>query len=299
MKVVLAGGTGYLGRPLAAALAAQGHDVAVLTRGASVPQGRAVTWNPAAREPGAWALEIDGADAVVNLTGELIAGRRWSRARKEALISSRVEPTRRVVEAIHGAARPPAVLVNASAVGYYGAHGSEVITEREPPGRDFLAALCAKWEQEAERADDRTRVVRVRTGLVLERGGGALGRMLLPFKLGVGGPVGSGRQYWTWIHRYDWIALVIWALTRSDVSGPLNATAPRPVTSAEFARALGRALHRPAIVPTPAFALTLLFGEMAEVVLLSGQRVVPDKAERLGFTFRYQTIDEAFAAIFS
>ncbi len=292
MKVVIAGGSGFLGRPLAAALAMRGADVAVLTRGTSVPQGRPVTWNPASPALGAWAKELDGADAVVNLAGEVIA-ERWTDARKAALIASRLDSTRRLADAILAAEHPPAVFASASAVGYYGARGDEVVTESDRRGSDFLADLCARWEAEAARASANTRVVHLRTGLALERGGGALAPMLLPFTLGVGGPVGSGRQYWPWIHRQDWIELVIWTLTTATVSGAVNVTAPRPVTSAEFARALGRAIHRPAILPTPAFALRLLFGEMADVALLAGQRAVPDKAERLGFAFRYQTIDDS------
>ena len=297
MKVVIAGGSGFLGQPLAAALTGRGHDVVVLTRGPTVPEGRAVTWNPGSPDLGPWAGEIDGADAVVNLAGAEIA-RRWTAARKRALVTSRLDSTNRLTDAILAASAPPPAFVSGSAVGYYGPRGSEVITEQAPAGSDFLSHLCEQWEAAAARASARTRVVHLRTGLALERGGGALARMLLPFTLGLGGPVGSGRQYWPWIHRRDWVELVIWALTTPTVSGALNATAPRPATSRDFARALGRALHRPALIPTPAFALKLLFGEMASPLLLSGQRAVPDMAERLGFAFRSQSIDDALTAIF-
>jgi len=189
--------------------------------------------------------------------------------------------------------------VSGSAVGFYGPLGHEIATEDTPAGSDFLAEVCVRWEAEAARAtSDRTRIVFIRTGLVLERDGGALPQMLPPFRFGAGGRVGSGRQYWPWIHRDDWMALVRWSIQTPAVSGPLNATGPAPVTNADFARALGRAMRRPAFMPAPAFALRLLLGEMADALLLSGQRAVPAKAERLGFGFRYRTVDDALTAIF-
>jgi uncharacterized protein (TIGR01777 family) len=277
MQIVIAGGTGFLGRPLTAALTAEGHRVTALPRGSI--DG------------------VDGADVVVNLAGESIAGRRWSDDQKLKILDSRVSTTRRLVDAIVAAAHPPAVFVSGSAVGYYGPHGDEVVTESAPAGDDFLARVCAAWEAEAARAVAATRVVFVRTGLVLERDGGALPQMLPPFWFGAGGPVGSGRQYWPWIHRADWIAIVRWAIA-NNVEGPVNATAPTPETNNAFASALGRALHRPAFMPAPAFALRLMLGEMADALLLSGQRAVPEKAERMGFAFRYARIDEALSAIF-
>src|SRR5262249_50431166 len=194
----------------------------------------------------------------------------------------------------------PSVFVSGSAVGFYGALGDEVATEDQPAGSDFLAGVCVQWEREAARAaGPRTRLVAIRTGLVLEKDGGALPQMLPPFRFGAGGPVGSGRQYWPWIHRQDWIGLVRWAIDTPGVSGPVNATAPKPVTNAEFARSLGRALHRPAFMPAPAFALRLILGEMADALLLSGQRAIPAKAERFGYKFQYAELDRALAAIFS
>ncbi|MBI3401116.1 MAG: TIGR01777 family protein [Acidobacteria bacterium] len=282
MKILIAGGTGFLGRPLAAALAAEGHDVAV--------RGRS----------GVAASDIDGASAVVNLAGESIAGRRWTAAQKQRILDSRVQATRSLVTAIQGAAAPPPVFISGSAVGYYGPLGDAAVTEEAPAGSDFLAQVCVQWEREALlAASDRTRVVCVRTGLVLEKDGGALPQMLPPFKFGAGGPVGSGRQYWPWIHRDDWIALARWAIKTPAVSGPINATAPTPVTNADFARALGRAMHRPAFMPAPGFALRLLLGEMADGLLLSGQRAVPAKATRLGFQFKYVNLKDALQAIFS
>jgi uncharacterized protein (TIGR01777 family) len=200
---------------------------------------------------------------------------------------------------MRGAARPPSVFVSGSAVGYYGPRGDEVVAETTRPGDDFLARVCAAWEAEASRAAEVTRVVCVRTGLVLERDGGALPRMLPPFWFGAGGPVGSGTQYWPWIHRDDWIGLVRWAIANPAVSGAINATAPTPETNKAFASALGRALHRPALLPAPAFALRLLLGEMADALLLSGQRAIPEKAQRMGFGFKYAQLDAALQAIFS
>ena len=303
MKIVIAGGTGFLGRPLAAALAADGHDLAVLTRKDSPrpppDRARAVPWVPDGAA-GPWAAEIDGAGAVVNLAGESIAARRWSAEHKRRVLESRVNATHSLADAVRAAAAPPEVFVSGSAVGYYGPRGDELVTEETPAGSDFLARVCTQWEAEAHRAaSPRTRAVYVRTGLVLEKDGGALPQMLLPFKLGAGGPVGSGRQYWPWIHRQDWIDLVRWTIRTPAVSGPVNAAAPNPVTNKAFAQALGRALHRPAFMPAPAFALRILLGEMADALLLSGQRVVPARAERLGFTFRYTEPDAALRAIFT
>jgi uncharacterized protein len=303
MKIVIAGGTGFLGRPLARALAADGREVVILTRRPSAPpatpEARFVTWRPEGKG-GAWAAEIDGAGAVVNLAGESIAARRWSSTQKQRILDSRVQATRSLAEAVRSAARPPLAFVSGSAVGYYGPLGDEIVTEATPAGSDFLAGVCAKWESEAaQAAGTATRVACMRTGLVIERDGGALPRMLLPFRLGAGGPLGSGRQYMPWIHRDDWVALVRWAIDTPAAGGPINATAPRPVTNREFSRALGRALHRPAFMPAPAFALRLALGEMADALLLSGQRAVPAKAEHLGFRFRYTLLDEALGAIFT
>jgi uncharacterized protein (TIGR01777 family) len=301
MKVVIAGATGFLGQPLARALAADGRDIVILTRRSDPPRGtseaRFVTWRPGAA-PGPWAAEIDGAAAVMNLAGESIAGSRWSNTQKQRILDSRVQATRTLAEAIRSASRPPPVFVSGSAVGYYGPHGDEVLTEEQPAGSDFLAKVCSAWEAEAMRAGAATRVVCMRTGLVIDNGGGALPRMVLPFKFFAGGPLGSGRQYMPWIHRDDWVALVRWTIATSSADGPINATAPNPVTNAEFSAALGRALHRPAFMPAPAFALRLALGEMADALLLSGQRAVPAKAERLGFRFRFTQLDDALRAIF-
>ena len=305
MKVVIAGGTGFLGRPLAEALAADGREVVVLTRGDARDKApgsksglRFVSWNPSV-EGGAWAAEIAGA-AVVNLAGESIAARRWTAAQKQRIVESRVRATQSLARAIRAATPSALVLINGSAVGYYGPLHDEVVREDHAAGSDFLSGVCRRWESEAvEGVGGATRVACIRTGLALEKDGGALERMLIPFKLGVGGPLGSGRQYWPWIHRDDWIALVRWVIDTPSASGAINATAANPVTNAEFTRALGRALHRPAFLPAPAFALRLALGEMADALLLSGQNAVPAKAEQLGFRFRYSRLDDALHAIFA
>jgi uncharacterized protein (TIGR01777 family) len=302
-RIVIAGGTGFLGRPLADLLASEGHEVVILTRrstplGPGARESRPVHWNPDGTT-GLWAVEVDGARAVINLTGESIAGKRWTAAHKQRILDSRVLATRSIVAAIQQATNPPPVLVSGSAVGYYGPHGDEVVTEDAGRGNDFLADVCVQWEAEASRASTtRTRVVCARTGLVLERDGGALPAMLPPFWFGAGGPVGSGRQYWPWIHRADWLGVIHWAIRDDGVSGPVNVTAPEPAMNREFAQALGRAMRRPAFVPAPAFALRLMLGEMADGLLLSGQRAVPSRAERSGFHFKYAQLDAALEDLF-
>lgn len=299
--IVIAGGSGFLGRPLAQALAQDGHEVVILTRKPSpttLDGLPAIEWMPDG-SVGPWASVVSGAAAVINLAGESIAAKRWTAAQKQRIHDSRVLATRSLAGAIERAGSPPPVFVSGSATGYYGPLGDEMVTEEHAAGTDFLARVAAAWEAEAMSAHTRTRVVCVRTGLVLARDGGALPKMLPPFWIGAGGPVGSGRQYWPWIHRQDWIDLVRVAIRNPAVSGPLNATAPAPVTNAEFARTLGRALRRPAFLPAPAFALKLLLGEMAEALLLSGQRAVPAKAERLGYTFTFKRLDDALRSIFA
>jgi uncharacterized protein (TIGR01777 family) len=248
-----------------------------------------VSWTPDGTA-GSWASAIDGVDAVINLSGESIGERRWNDGRKAALKSSRILSTRSLVTAIAQAPRKPAVFVNGSAVGYYGPHGDELVTETALPGTDFLATLCVEWEREAEQASTITRVAIVRSGLVLDRAGGVLAQMLPPFRFGVGGRLGSGRQYMPWIHIDDWVGMAMWLLETASGRGAFNVTAPNPVTNAAFARALGRALHRPALVPAPAFALRLLLGEFAESIV-TGQRAIPARAEAGGYQFRFRDLD--------
>lgn len=293
MAVVIAGGSGFLGRKLAKRLSADGHRVVLLSRR---PGGDdTVLWQPDG-SAGNLAPHLEGADAVVNLAGEGIADKRWSERRKAVLRSSRVLSTRTLARAIRACERPPGVFVSASAVGYYGPRGDEPVTETEPPGSDFFGTLARDWEQEAAAAAERTRLAIVRTGLVLAADGGVLGKMLLPFKLGVGGVLGSGDQYMSWIHEDDWVAMVAWLIRDDRAAGPFNATAPAPVTNREFTRALGRALHRPTMLPVPAFALRLVLGELS-TALVTGQRVLPAHADQLGFRFVYADIDTALANV--
>ena len=303
MKIALAGGSGFLGTALTHALTRDGHDVAVLTRQnpASMPSQPRVThvsWTPDGTS-GAWAAALDGVDTVVNLAGESIAARRWSERQKQEIRESRLRATASLTAAIRQVARAPKVLVSGSAVGYYGNRGDETITESSAPGKDYLAGVAEAWEDAANQAAGRTRVALVRTGIVLDRKGGALPKMLPPFQLFVGGPLGSGRQYMPWIHKEDWVSLVTFAMTHEGARGALNGTSPAPVTNAEFSKALGRALHRPSLLPAPAFALRLALGEMADALLLGGQRALPVRATDLGFSFRYSNIDDALSNVLS
>ena len=295
MKVVVAGGTGFLGAPLVSRLTSEGHDVRVLSRRARGP--RDISWTPDGTA-GPWASALDDADAVINLAGESIAAGRWTSARKASIHDSRILATRSLVAAIEKSPRRASVFLSGSAVGYYGPHGDEPVTEQTPPGDDFLATVCREWEAAAMRAAGPTRVVLLRTGIVLARDGGALPQMALPFKLFAGGPVGSGRQYQPWIHRNDWITMTAWALRTTAVTGPLNITAPNPVTNREFAQTLGRVLRRPAFMPAPGFALRLALGEMADALLLTGARVIPAHAQALGFHFEFPTLEPSLQSIY-
>jgi uncharacterized protein (TIGR01777 family) len=292
VQFIIAGGTGLLGAALARALRADHHAVSILTRTPRTPHD--VAWDPEA--PGDWRAAVARADAVVNLAGESIAGRRWTTARKQAILDSRLRATRALAGAIAESSRPP-VFVSGSAVGIYGPRGDEAITEESAPGSDFLAQVCTAWEREANAVAALTRVVLLRTGVVLARGGGALPQMALPFTFFAGGPIGSGRQFVPWIHVDDWVAMTMWAATSDAVRGPLNVTAPNPVRNRALASALGRALHRPSFMPAPAIAIRIALGEMADAVV-NGQRVLPAKAQALGFEFRYPTLDAALRALY-
>ena len=318
MQVVIAGGSGFLGTALTARLLADGHDVVVLTRGgegaigppgarsngpqaarAETPSPKFVAWQPDG-SAGSLTRNVEGADAIVNLAGAAIEDKRWTDARKALLEESRVKSTRSLVAAVAAASRKPAVFVQGSAVGYYGAHEiGPSFDETSLPGDDFLAQLSLAWEREAAPASDLgCRLVIVRTGIVLAKHDGALAKMAMPFKLFAGGPVGSGRQYLSWIHLDDWVAIVVWALTNPAVLGPINATAPEPVPQRDFAKALGRAMRRPSWAPVPGFVLRAIFGEMADTMLLRGQRVLPARAGEIGFSFEYERVAEALAAIY-
>ncbi|MEO8033592.1 MAG: TIGR01777 family oxidoreductase [Acidobacteriota bacterium] len=295
MKIVIAGGTGFIGEPLVRSLLGRG-DVAVLTRDpAHVRAGRAVLWQPS---DGEWTREIADADVVINLAGENIAAGRWSVERKRRLIDSRLEATRALVAALRKTPNPNRTFISASAVGFYGDRADDVMDETSTSGKGFLADLVVKWEEAARAAEAISRLVILRFGVVLDTGGGALAKMLLPFKLGLGGPIGSGRQWMSWIDRMDAVRIVEWAIDNRDARGVYNATAPAPVRNREFSAELGRALHRPAILPAPAFAIRAAFGQMGEETVLAGQRVEPKHALAEGFTFQSPTLRAALERIF-
>jgi uncharacterized protein (TIGR01777 family) len=300
-RVTVTGATGLLGPRLVRELQTAGWQVSVLSRDperarSKLPGVEAFAWDLMSEAAPVAALE--GRDGVVHLAGEPVA-QRWTRRAKQAIRDSRIRGTEHLLEGLRGAGQRPGVLVSSSAIGYYGPHGAEPIDEEAPAGTDFLAETCVAWERAAERAGELgMRVVRVRTGVVLDGHGGALEKMLPPFKLGVGGPVAGGRQYIPWVHAEDVVGIIRAALEDERWNGPANATAPIPVTNGEFSRALGRALHRPALLPVPGAALKALYGEMAEIVT-TGARVVPAKPLMLGYAFRHGELDEALRSALS
>jgi uncharacterized protein (TIGR01777 family) len=301
MRIIITGGTGVIGRELAASLREDQHEVIVLSRypeqARGLPEGvRAVWWD--GRTAKAWGYLVDGADAIVNLAGESIGGSglipaRWTPERKQRILQSRLNAANAVVEAVNAATRKPGVVIQASAVGYYGASGDSVITEASAPGNDFLAQVCVQWEQATAALETMgVRRAVIRTGLVLSAGGGVLPRLMLPFRFFVGGALGTGRQWYPWIHIDDLTHAIRFLITRADASGSFNLTAPNPVTNGDFSRALGHAMHRPSLFPVPSFALRLALGEMATLVL-DGQRAVPRRLEDLGFVFRFREAEAA------
>lgn len=298
MDVLVTGSSGFIGSALIPALVDAGHRPIRAVRGRDVPAGvDAVSWDPEAGTIDARALEDLG--AVVHLAGAGIGDRRWTAARKQLILESRTRGTRALAEALASLRRPPAVFVSASAVGYYGSHpGDAVLTEDSPPGDDFLAHVCIEWEAAtALAAGAGIRVVRMRNGIVLGRDGGILGRLLTPFRLGLGGRIGSGEQWMPWISIDDVVAATLYALGKDDLEGPVNVTAPEPVRNKDFTAALGRAVHRPAAIPTPLAPLRALYGgELVEHVLLAGQRALPHALESSGFEFRHTTLDDALHA---
>lgn len=289
LTVALSGASGLVGEALSAFLTTGGHQVRPLVRRAA--EGAEIRWDPQAGEIDADAFE--GVDAVVHLAGEPIIGR-WSDAKKTRIRDSRVEGTRLLAEALAAAKTPPKVLVCASAVGFYGDRGDARLTEDSPAGDGFLADVCRAWEAACQPARDAgVRVVNTRLGIVISAAGGALAKMLTPFKLGLGGPVGSGDQYWSWIALDDVVGAIHRALFDDALEGPVNLTAPEPVTSRAFARTLGKVLGRPAFLPAPAFALKLALGEAADEMLLAGQRVLPQRLEAAGYAFRHPDLEGA------
>lgn len=301
MYIVVTGGTGFIGRPLCASLCQEGHQVTLLTRRKQEAQrlfGSAVTaveWN--GKNAGAWENCLEGADAVINLAGAPIADARWTDARKRLLTESRVLTTRLLVETMSRRSSKPRILISASGIGYYGASDDRVLDEGAARGQGFLADLCLQWEAEALRAAGfGMRVVTLRTGMVLEQDGGALSKMLLPFRFFAGGPIMPGTQWVSWIHRRDHIGLIQWLLATPTVSGPVNAVAPEAVTMNRFCELLGRVLRRPSWLPVPGFALQMALGELG-TLMTTGQRVNPAKALSEGYVFHYPTLEPALRAI--
>jgi uncharacterized protein len=295
MRILISGASGLVGAALTKAFRAEGSTVAHLVRpGGAVPDG-GIRWDPATGSVDASAME--GADVVVNLNGASIAGGRWTQARKAILRASRVDATRTLVDALARLRRKPRVLVSASAVGYYGDRGGEILTESSGAGTGFLAELARDWEAEAVRAEaSGIRTVLARFGVILSAEGGALPRMVTPFKLGAGGRLGSGKQWMPWIALEDATRAIRFVIANADVRGPVNVVASNPVENAEFTSTLAHALHRPAIFPAPAFALRLVLGEMADM-LLASQRAHPEKLLAAGYAFRFDTLDTALKAI--
>jgi len=298
MRIAITGGSGFIGRRLVARLLERGDEVLVLSRrpeqarrvlGAS-PNLKLLEYDP--YQPQAWASALEGYEAIVNLAGEPLASSRWTEAKKREIRRSRVETTQALVQALASLGQKPQVLISSSAVGYYGSHPEgDPLTEADPPGQGFLAEVCQAWEAAARPAEELgIRLAILRTGIVLGPDGGALAQMLAPFQFFLGGPIGSGKQWVSWIHRDDWVSLACFLLQQG--SGVFNATAPNPVQMEEFCRTLGQVLARPSWLPVPAPALELLLGEAAQVVL-TGQKVIPQAALQLGFTFQYPHLKEA------
>ena len=295
MKILITGGTGLIGRHLIPRLLELGHHVIVVTRSPEKARqqldARVELWKGLNERS-----TLDGIDAVINLAGEPIADKRWTEEQKQRLCNSRWHITQKLVELFAASTQPPALLISGSAAGYYGDLGEVVVTEEEPPHNEFTHKLCARWEQIAcEAQSEHTRVCLLRTGVVLAPKGGILGKMVPPFKLGLGGPIGTGRQYLAWIHIDDMVNGIIWLLD-NDLRGPFNMVSPYPVRNEQFAHALGHALHRPAVLRAPATAVRLLMGE-SSVLVLGGQRALPKRLEESGFGFRWYDLEEALSDV--
>jgi len=301
-KIIITGGTGLIGTALAAELATLGHEIVVLSRKPSDARGlppgtRVLAWD--GTTTAGWGAEVDGATAIINLAGATIARPPWTEAYKQRILSSRVNAGKAVMEAVSAAAKKPGVVVQSSGVGYYGLHDDEFITEETPAGTDFLARVCVAWEASTAAVEAQgTRQVVTRTGLVLSAKGGVLPLIALPFRFFAGGPLGSGRQYMPWIHMADEVAAIRFLIEHETARGAFNLAAPQPVSNKEFGRVLGRVLHRPSLLPAPGFAMKLALGEMAELLLLGGQHVMPARLNQLGFQFRFAELEAALRDIY-
>ena len=294
MNILVTGGSGFIGKKLCAEFKKSAHNIFVTSRRGGSSEDILI-WNP----PQLISSNIiSNIDVVINLAGEPIAPKRWTEDRKRSILASRINATRAIVRSIERSDTKPKLLISASAVGYYGAHEDEIITEEIPAASDYLADVCVRWEAEALKAEELgVRVVTVRLGGVLEADGGALAQMVPVFKFFLGGPLGNGNQWFPWIHLDDVVGIIIYALENEDVSGPVNATAPDPVTNKEFSNVLGRVLGRPSCLTVPAFVVEYMLGELSSV-LLTGQRVVPEKILKAGYKFKYPELNEALTAIF-
>lgn len=304
MKIVIAGGTGFIGSALIARLRAEDYEVTVLTRTGRPPRGpllngvRYLSWDPFSGDAG-WHREFCDSLAAFNFAGEPVAGKRWTRDQKREILQSRVLSVRAFEQALRRCSNPPAVMISASAIGYYGAHEDESFDEHSSPGKGFLAEVARAWEEEALKIEGLgIRLVRLRLGVVLGKGGGALSRMLVPFRTGMGGSAGSGRQWLSWIHEQDLTEAILFLMRRTDASGAFNLTAPHPVRMNEFVKALGRVIRRPAFLNVPGFLMTALLGDMAQIIL-QGQRVVPKRLLDMGFRFEYPELKPALENILS
>lgn len=306
MRVIITGGTGQIGRPLIADLLKQGHEVIILSRSPAVVEGlpkevKIEGWD--ARTAKGWGALADGAGAIVNLAGENIAGEgflpaKWTDERKKRILESRVNAGKAITEAVEQASKKPGAVIQASAVGYYGPRGSEEITEESPPGSDFLAKVCIDWEASTAPVEKMgVRRAVIRTGIPLSFEEGALARMALPFKLFAGGPLGSGKQYFPWIHPADETGAIRFLIENANASGAFNLTAPNPLTNAQFSHVLGKVMQRPSFVPTPAFAFEMAFGEVASLVL-TGQRAVPKHLLEAGYKFQYTDAEAALRDLY-
>ena len=301
MRFLVAGGSGWIGKRLVSELLSAGHEVSVLTRNPfrmrnSFPLSvRVYAWD--AERQGVWSTAVNAADAVINLAGESLASKRWSPRQKLEVRSSRLHATRALVDAIRSVSHRPSVLISASAVGYYGDTGSQEVTEETPPGVGFLPEVCEAWESEALRARDLgARVVLLRTGVVLGDRGGALERMVTPFQLLLGGPLGSGNQWFPWVHRDDVVGVMLFAAVQAALEGPVNLAAPETVTMRQFCRTLGAVMRRPSWLPVPSFLLRLILGEMS-IMVLGGQKIAPGKLIRSGYQFKFDRLRPALADI--
>jgi len=302
MNIAILGGTGFIGTQLVQTLALANHHITLLSRNPAsaqnprIPSVEARLWDPA----GNLSQVLEGTDAVINLAGESIGSNRWSKPQKERILSSRVSTTQAIVRAIGHTRRKPTVLLNASGVGYYGHVASGDVTEDSPRGNDFLSGVCARWEEEARSAEQfGVRVVLLRSGLVLAKNGGSLLKLMLPFRLFAGGPLGSGQQWFPWIHLEDEVGAIVFCLMHPEVSGPANLVAPHSVTMSQFCTSLGKAMGRPSWLRVPSVVLKVAIGEMAEGLVLVGQKAIPKKLAANGFDFKYQDVDTALGAILS